>query len=89
MLILSFTSIYLAKLEKKSEGKTKNDPTMVWPILLRQYTDDGFGIPKGSKTNLEYWISEFNKSVESIVIDKFKHGPKVEYMDLVIYKGNR
>ena len=56
---------------------------MVW------YIDDGFGTTKGSKTNVEYWISEFNKLVESIVIAKFKYGSKVEYIDLVIYKDNR
>ena len=82
-------NLYLAKLEKILKEKTKNDPMLVWPILFRRYIDDGFGITKGSKTNVEYWISEFNKLVESIVIDKFKYGSKVEYMDLVIYKGNR
>jgi len=82
-------NLYLAKLEKILKEKTKNDPMMVWPILFRRYIDDGFGITKGSKTNVEYWISEFNKLVESIVIDKFKYGAKVEYMDLVIYKCNR
>ena len=59
---------------------------MVWSILFRQYIDDdGLGITKGSKKNVENWISEFNKLVESIVINKFKYGSKVEYMDLVIY----
>ena len=82
-------NLYLAKLEKILKEKTKNDPMMVWPILFRRYIDDGFGITKGSKTNVEYWISEFNNLLESIVIDKFKYGSKVEYMDLVIYKGNR
>ena len=62
---------------------------MVWPLLFRHYINDGFGTPKGSKTTVEYWISEFNKLVESIEIDKFKYGPRVEFMDLVIYKGNR
>ena len=51
--------------------------------------DDGFSITKGSKVNAEYWISEINKLVESIEIDKFKYGPRVEFLDLVIYKGNR
>ena len=31
----------------------------------------------------------FNLLVEYIKIDKFKYGSKVEYMDLVIFKGNR
>ena len=50
---------------------------MVWPILFRRYIDDGFGITKGSKKDVEYWISEFT------------YGPKVVFMDVVIYKGNR
>ena len=61
--------LYLAKLEKILKEKTKNDPKMVWPLLFRRYIDDGFGITKGSKANVEYWISEFNKLVESIEID--------------------
>ena len=31
----------------------------------------------------------FNSLVKSIKIDKFKYGSKVEFMDLVIFKGNR
>ena len=31
----------------------------------------------------------FRLLVESIKIDKFKYGSKLEYMDLVIFKGNR
>ena len=62
---------------------------MAWPILFRPYIDDGFGRTKGSKTDVEFWISEFNKLVESIDKDKFKYGPKVGYMNLVIYKVNR
>ena len=62
---------------------------MVWPIIFKRFIDDGFGITKGSKTDVEYWIAEFNKLVKSIVIDKYKYGPKVEFMDIVIYKGNR
>ena len=62
---------------------------MVWPIFFKRYIDDGFGITKGSKSNVEYWILEFNKLVKSIKIDKFKYGPRVEHMDLTIFKGNR
>ena len=60
---------------------------MAWPLLFRRYIDDGFGITKGLKTTVEYWISEFNKLVESIEIDKFKHGPRVEFMDLLSMKA--
>ena len=51
-------------------------------------TDLAF-ISKGSKSDVEYWILNFNLLVESIKIDKFQYGSKVEYMDLVIFKGNR
>ena len=53
------------------------------------FKDDGFGRTKESKANVEYWIKEFNNLVKSIKIDKFKYASKVEYMDLIIFKGNR
>ena len=79
----------MAKLEKFLIEKTKNDPKIVWPILFKRFIDDGFGITKGSKSDVEYWIAEFNKLVKSIEIDKYKYGPKVEFMDIVIFKGGR
>ena len=82
-------NLYLAKLEKFLKEKTKNDPKMVWPIVFKRFIDDGFGITRGSKTDVEYWIMEFNKLEKSIEIDKYTYGPKVEYMDIVIYKGDR
>jgi len=82
-------NLYLAKLEKILKDKSKNDPKMLWPIFFRRYIDDGFGITKGSKSDVEYWITAFNNLVQSIKIDKFTYGPRVEYMDLVIFKGNR
>ena len=82
-------NLYLAKLAKFLKEKTKNDPKMVWPIIFKRFIDDGFGITKGSKTDVEYWIAEFNKLVKSIVIDKYKYGPKVEFMDIVMYIDNR
>ena len=36
-----------------------------------------------------YWITQFNMLRESIKIDKWSIGNKVEYMDLKIYKGSR
>ena len=82
-------NLYLAKLQKILREEIKNDPKMAWPILFKRFIDDGFGITKGSKSDVEYWILNFKLLVESIKIDKFKHGSKVEYMDLVIFKGNR
>ena len=59
-------NLYLAKLEKILKEKSINDPTMVWPIFFKRYIYDGFGITKGSKTDVEYWIQEFNNLVKSI-----------------------
>ena len=82
-------NLFLAKLENFLKDKTKNDPNMVWPIVFKRFIDDSFGITRGSKTDVEYWIMEFNKLEKSIEIDKYTYGPKVEYMDIVIYKGDR
>ena len=78
-------NLYLAKLEKILKEKTKNDPKMILPTFFR-YIDNGLGITKGSKTDIEYWILAFNSLVKSIKIDKFKYVSKVEFMDLVIFK---
>ena len=48
--------------------KTINDPKIAWPILFKRLIDDGFGITKASKKDVEYWISEFNNLVKSINI---------------------
>ena len=51
--------------------------------------------PQNTIINIELIVftskiwNSFNKLVAPIVIDKFKYGSKVEYLDLVIYKGNR
>ena len=82
-------NLYLAILEKILKDKSKNDPKMIYPIFYRRYIDDGFGITKGAKSDVEYCITAFNNLVQSIKIDKFTYGPRVEYMDLIIFKGNR
>ena len=43
---------------------------------------------EGDKSDFEYWVSEFNLLRESIKIDKFQFGNRVEFMDLLIYKGD-
>ena len=47
------TNLYLAVLEKKLKEETKNDPKMKWPSLWRRFIDDGFGVIKGLKKDLE------------------------------------
>ena len=52
-------NIYLATLEKMLFEKIKTDTKLIWPILFKRFMD-GFGITKGSKSDFEYWASEFN-----------------------------
>ena len=89
MLLLLLPIYILQNWKKNLKNLSKNDPKMIWPIFFRWYIDDGFGITKGAKSDVEYCITAFNNLVQSIKIDKFTYGPRVEYMDLVIFKGNR
>jgi hypothetical protein len=82
-------NLYLAMLEHKLKEQTKNDPKMIWPSLWRRFIDDGFGVIKGHKKDVEYFIHKFNLLVDSIKIDKFEFGDKVPFLDLCIYKGKR
>jgi hypothetical protein len=76
-------------LEKKLREQTKNDSKMIWPTLWKRFIDDGFGIIKGLKKDVEYFVHKFNSMVESIKIDKIEYGDKVNFLDLCIYKGKR
>jgi hypothetical protein len=82
-------NLYLAMLEKKLKEQTKDDPKMIWPILWRRFIDDGLGVIKGLKKDVEYFVHKFNSMVQSIKIDKFEFGDKVHFLDLYIYKGER
>jgi hypothetical protein len=76
-------------LEYKLKEQTKNDPKMIWPLLWRRFIDDGFGVIKGHRKNVEYFVLKFNSMVDSIKIDKIDFGDKVNFLDLCIYKGLR
>jgi len=39
---------------------------MIWPISLKRFIDDGFGIRKGSGKDFDYWVSEFHMLWETI-----------------------
>ena len=74
-------NLYLAGLEKKLKEDTKNDPKMKWPSLWRRFIDDGFGVIKGLKKDVEYFVHKYNSIVDCIKIDK------MEFEDIFIYKG--
>ena len=82
-------NIYLAKLEKFLKEKCKTDKKLIWPICFKRFIDDGFGVTKGNRSDFEYWVSEFNSLRETITIDKFKYGDRVDFMDLYIFKGEK
>ena len=82
-------NIYLAKLEKLLWDKCKLDTKLIRPILFKRFIDDSFGVTKGSKSDFEYWVSEFYSLIETITINEFKYGDKVDFTDLVIFKGKK
>ena len=62
---------------------------MIWPSLWRRFIDDGFGVIKGLKSDVEYFVHQYNSLVQSIKIDKIEFGDQVHFLDLCIYKGDR
>ena len=56
--------------------------------MFKRFIDDGFGIMRGNKKDVESWIYEFNQLRENIFIDKWTFGNHVACMDLYILKGN-
>ena len=76
-------------LQEELKKKCKHDAKLKWPSLFLRFIDDGFGIMKGTKQDVEYWICQFNNLRETIKIDKWSFGNHVEYMDLYIYKGDK
>jgi hypothetical protein len=49
-------NLFLAMLENILKEKTKDDPNMIWPVLWKRFIDDGFGVIKGSKSDMEYFV---------------------------------
>ena len=82
-------NIYMATLENLLKEKSKTNTKIIWPLLFKRFIDDGFGITKANKNEFELWVDEFNLLRESITIDKFKYGNRVDFMDLFVFKGER
>ena len=82
------TNIYVAILENKLKMKCKADPKLIWPVLFKRFIDDGFGITKGVREDVIYWIEKFNELRKTVQIDKYNWGNDLDYMDLYIYKGD-
>ena len=70
----------------KLRKKSKFDPELKRPVLLKRFIYNGFGIFYGTREEIVYWIKQFNMLRESIKIDKWTIGNKV---NLEIFKGSR
>ena len=82
------TNIYMAMLENELKKKCNTDPKLIWPVLFKRFIDDGFGITKGVREDVIYWIDQFNKLRKTVQIDKYNWGNSLDYMDLFIYKSD-
>ena len=82
-------NLYMAKMENLLHEKFLINPKLIWPIFYIRIIDNGFGITKGSRKDVEYWIAEFNTLLTSITIVKYTNGSKVAFMELSIFKGQR
>ena len=82
------TNIYMAMLENELKIKCCSDPKFIWPVLFKRFIDDGFGITKGLREDVRYWIEKFNGLRKTVQIDKYNWGNALDYMDLFIYKGS-
>ena len=79
----------MATLENLLKEKCKTNKKIVWPLLFQRFIDNGFGITKANKKEFEMWVNEFNALRETITIDEFKYGNEVDFMDLLIFKGDK
>ena len=78
----------MAMLENELKKKCNTDPKLIWPVLFKRFIDDGFGITKGVREDVIYWIKQFNKLRKTVQIDKYNWGNSLDYMDLFIYKSD-
>ena len=54
-------SKYMAMLKNEFRKKCVSDPNLKWPTLFFRFLNDGFGIFKKNKNQVEYWINQFNQ----------------------------
>ena len=64
----------MALLENELKTKCYSDPKLIWPVLFKRFVDDGFGITKGLREDVIYWIEKFNELCKTVQIDKYIWG---------------
>ena len=47
-------NIYMPMLKSELPKKCVSDPSLKWPTLFKQFINDGFGLFKGNKNEVEY-----------------------------------
>ena len=58
------TNMYMAMLENEFKMKCKTDPKLIWLVLFKRFIDDGFGITKGNREDVIYWIENTTSYVK-------------------------
>jgi hypothetical protein len=82
-------NLVLAILEHKMKISHSGDKNLIWPKLYKRFIDDILGIIQRTIKDIEYFIKIFNSMVPSIQVSLQMAGDKVNYLDLVIFKGER
>ena len=72
-------------LENEFNLKCKVDPKQIWPVVFKHFIDDGFGITKGVREDVIYWIQNSMNCKKNVQIDKYNWGNSLDYIDLYIY----
>ena len=81
-------NLYLAMLEEQIQRECYYDSKLIWPMVLKRFIDDMFGIMKGTYEDLKYFVDIFNRYVPSINLNIIKWGTSVDFMDLEIFKDS-
>jgi len=68
------TNIYMAMLENELKMKCEADPKLIWPVLFKRFIDDGFGITKGDRKDVIYWIQKFNELRKTVQLTNITGG---------------
>ena len=82
-------NLYLAMLEEQIKRECYYNPKLIWPLVLKRFIDDMFGIMVGTYEDLVYFVKVFNSYIPSINLNIIKWGKNVNFMDLEIFKSSK
>ena len=55
-----FQQIFVGERTLHQSFLTYTNKKVIWPVLFKRCIDDGFGITKANREEIEYWVEEFN-----------------------------